>query len=264
MEWIGSSEIWVGLLSLTVLEVVLGIDNIVFISILAGKLPREQQPKAERLGLVIAMLTRIVLLMGIGIILKLTQPLFANPFASLVPHQHTGISVKDLVLMAGGLFLIAKSTHEIHLKLEGEEGEASSRTPAKWSAIVVQMFVLNVVFSIDSVVTAIGMSDVLGVMIAAVVLSSIFMMAFARPVSGFVERHPTIKMLALAFLILIGVNLIGEGFGADIPKGYTYFAMAFSIVVEMLNIKMRAKRAVEPVHLRHAYANDTDPQPPLN
>src|SRR5687767_9055476 len=174
MEWLTSSDVWVGLLTLTILEIVLGIDNIVFISILAGKLPREQQPKAERLGLVIAMATRIVLLMGIGVILKLTAPIFANPFAAFAHHEHTGISVKDMVLMAGGLFLIAKSTHEIHIKLEGEEGEASARTPAKWSAVIVQMFILNVVFSIDSVVTAIGMSDVLGVMIAAVVLSSLF------------------------------------------------------------------------------------------
>jgi predicted tellurium resistance membrane protein TerC len=254
MDWIGNAQIWIGLLTLTVLEIVLGIDNIIFISILAGKLPPSQQPQARRLGLGIAMITRIVLLLGIGVILSLTEPLFTNPFASLMGQtEHTGISVKDLVLIAGGLFLIAKSTHEIHTKLEGEEGEMSARTPSKWGAVIMQLFILNVVFSIDSVVTAIGMSEFLGVMIGAVVLSSLFMLAFASIVSGFVERHPTIKMLALAFLILIGVNLIGDGFGVHIPKGYTYFAMAFSVAVEMLNIKLRSKRHVEPVHLRHPY-----------
>jgi predicted tellurium resistance membrane protein TerC len=259
MDWIADPQIWIGLVTLTILEIVLGIDNIIFISILAGKLPAEQQPKARQLGLVIAMVTRIVLLMGIGVILRLTQPLFANPVAALMGHaDDTGISVKDLVLIAGGLFLLAKSTHEIHAKLEGEEGEVTNRTAAKWGAVITQLFILNLVFSIDSVVTAIGMSDILGVMIGAVIISSLFMLAFAGVVSAYVERHPTIKMLALAFLILIGVNLIGDGFGVHIPKGYTYFAMAFSVIVEMLNIKMRSKKLVEPVHLRHAYANDEE------
>lgn len=254
MEWIGDPKIWIGLLTLTVLEIVLGIDNIVFISILSGKLPKEQQGKARQIGMVIAMISRIILLLGIGVILRLTEPLFPNPLAPFMGHtDHAGISVKDLVLIVGGLFLIAKSTHEIHANLEGPEHDVTNKTAAKWGAVITQLFIVNLVFSIDSVVTAIGMTDVLGVMIAAVVVSSLFMLAFARPVSAFVEKHPTVKMLALAFLILIGVNLIGDGFGVHIPKGYTYFAMAFSIIVEMLNIKARAKKDVEPVHLRHPY-----------
>ncbi|MFY9234585.1 MAG: TerC family protein [Fimbriimonadaceae bacterium] len=254
MDWISNPTVWIGLLTLTLLEIVLGIDNIVFISILAGKLPPDSQQRARNMGLLIAMVTRVILLFGIGIILRLTQPLFANPIAGMTGSDHTGISVKDLTLIVGGLFLIAKSTQEIHAKLEGEEGEASSQTAPTWRAVITQMFILNVVFSIDSVVTAIGMSDLIGVMVAAVVLSSLFMLAFARIVSGFVEKHPTVKMLALAFLILIGVNLIGEGFGVKIPKGYTYFAMAFSVAVEMLNLRMRARKEVEPVHLRKPYS----------
>lgn len=258
MDWINSPDVWIGLATLTLLEIVLGIDNIVFISILAAKLPPEDQAKARRAGLVIAMITRVILLLGIGVILSLEKPLFANPIAAITGGKDEGISVKDLVLVAGGLFLIAKATHEIHTKLEGVEGEASKKTAAKWGAVILQLFILNVVFSIDSVVTAIGMSDLLGVMIAAVLLSSVFMMLFARPVSSFVEAHPTVKMLALAFLILIGVNLLAEGFGVEIPKGYTYFAMAFSLGVEMLNMRIR-RAAMPPIHLRQAYSDDMGP-----
>lgn len=238
--------VWIGFLTLTVLEIVLGIDNIVFIAILAGKLPAKDQPRARKIGLAISMVTRVVMLLCIGIILRLTAPLFMVPF--LATPEAREISAKDLVLIIGGLFLMGKATHEIHHKLEGQDDEVSVKGPPAMGAILVQMFILNVVFSIDSVVTAIGMSDKVAVMVAAVVASSLFMVWFANPVANFVEKHPTIKMLALAFLVLIGVNLLADGFGQHIPKGYTYFAMAFSVLVEMLNLKMRHQKG-KPVHL---------------
>lgn len=251
MELLSSPQVWISLLTLTILEIVLGIDNIVFISILAGKLPSGEQSRARRLGLIIAMITRVLLLMMIGLILKMDQPLFTLPF---LDPEHGGLSVKELVLLGGGLFLIGKATHEIHSKLEGEEGELSSKVTPAFTAVMLQMFVLNIVFSIDSVVTAIGMAQFVEVMIAAVVISSLFMLWFAGPVSRFVEAHPTVKMLALSFLILIGVNLVADGFGFHIPKGYTYFAMAFSFLVELLNLKLRKSK---PVHLHQRVVADS-------
>ena len=244
MEWISDPQAWVGFATLTVLEIVLGIDNIIFISILAGKLPRDQQAKARYIGLGLAMLMRIALLFSLSWIVRLTQPLFT------VLGQD--ISGRDLVLLIGGLFLIGKATREIHERLEGEEGGASARVAPSLRGVLIQIMLLDIVFSLDSVITAVGMVDQLGVMVAAVVTAVAFMMLFARPVSEFVERHPTVKILALSFLILIGVSLVAEGFDQHIRKGYIYFAMAFSVVVEMLNLRAGRKRP-EPVHLRHRY-----------
>ena len=242
MEWITSPEAWIALLTLTVLEIVLGIDNVVFISILAGKLPPDQQAKARRLGLGLAMIMRIALLFSITLIIKLTAPLF-----TVLGEE---ISGRDLVLIVGGLFLLAKSTHEIHERLEGEEGEASVRVRPSLNSVLVQIMLLDIVFSLDSVITAVGMADDLGVMVAAVVIAVVFMMVFAGPVSNFVDRHPTVKMLALSFLLLIGVALIADGLNQHIPKGYIYFAMAFSVGVEMLNLRMK-KVDSKAVKLRH-------------
>jgi predicted tellurium resistance membrane protein TerC len=245
MDWITDPQAWVGFATLTVLEIVLGIDNIIFISILASKLPREQQSKARFIGLGLAMLMRIALLFSLTWIVRLTAPLFA------VLGQE--ISGRDLVLLIGGLFLIGKATREIHERLEGEEGEASARVAPSLRSVLIQIMLLDIVFSLDSVITAVGMVDQLGVMVAAVVTAVAFMMLFARPVSEFVERHPTLKILALSFLILIGVSLVAESFDQHIRKGYIYFAMAFSVVVEMLNLRVRGKKP-EPVHLRQPYS----------
>ena len=242
MDWLTSPEAWIALLTLTVLEIVLGIDNVVFISILAGKLPQEQQARARRLGLGLAMLMRIALLFSITLIIKLTAPLF-----TVLGEE---ISGRDLVLIVGGLFLLTKSTREIHERLEGEEGEASVKVRPSLGSVLVQIMFLDIVFSLDSVITAVGMAEDLGVMIAAVVIAVGFMMVFATPVSDFVERHPTVKMLALSFLLLIGVALIADGLNQHIPKGYIYFAMAFSVGVEMLNLRMRRVQT-EAVKLRH-------------
>jgi predicted tellurium resistance membrane protein TerC len=247
MEWISDPQAWIGFATLTVLEIVLGIDNVIFISILASKLPRDQQSKARYIGLGLAMLMRIALLFSLSWIVRLTEPLF-----SVLGQE---ISGRDLVLLIGGLFLIGKATREIHERLEGEEGEASARVAPSLRSVLIQIMILDIVFSLDSVITAVGMVDQLGVMIAAVVTAVAFMMVFARPVSDFVERHPTVKMLALSFLILIGVSLVAESFDQHIPKGYIYFAMAFSVMVEMLNL--RAKKKAEPVHLRHPYGEVT-------
>jgi predicted tellurium resistance membrane protein TerC len=238
-DWLADPNAWLGLLTLTALEVVLGIDNIVFISILSSKLPVSQQPRARRLGLGAAMLTRILLLFSISWVISLSRPLF-ELFA-------LAISGRDLVLFGGGLFLIAKATYEIHDKLEGAERVARA-VGASFAGVIVQIMLLDVVFSLDSVITAVGMVDDLAVMVLAVVVAVAFMMWFAEPVSSFVHRHPTIKMLALAFLLLIGVMLVAEGLHQHIPKGYIYFAMAFSLGVEMLNLRLRAGAA--PVHLR--------------
>ncbi|HEV8305206.1 MAG TPA: TerC family protein [Gemmatimonadales bacterium] len=234
MTWITSPEIWIGLLTLTVLEIVLGIDNIVFLSILAGKLPAAQQPRARRLGLALAMVMRIALLASLAWVIRLTTPLL-----SVLGH---GISGRDLILLAGGLFLIGKSTREIHDKLEGEErgGTGRARPPATFASVVGQMVLLDIVFSLDSVITAVGMARRLGVMVAAVVIAVGVMMVSATAISDFVHRHPTIKMLALSFLLLIGVSLIADGLGQHFPKGYIYFAMAFSVFVEILNLRLRA------------------------
>ena len=231
MEWLGNPEIWIALITLTALEIVLGIDNIIFISILAGKLPPGQQDTARKVGLALAMITRILLLFSISLIVRLTQPLF-----ELVGREFSG---RDLILILGGLFLIGKSTHEIHGNLEGEEEHGTGRAAASFTGVIVQILLLDIVFSLDSVITAVGMVDQIGVMIAAVVIAIAFMMFAAGAVSGFVKRHPTVKMLALSFLLLIGVMLLAEGFGRHIPKGYIYFAMAFSVFVEMLNLKIR-------------------------
>jgi len=245
MDWLTDPQAWVALATLTALEIVLGIDNVVFISILAGKLPKQDQGKARKLGLMMAMLMRIALLFSLSWIIRLTAPL-----VTVVGQE---ISGRDLVLIFGGLFLLGKSTHEIHGRLEGDEGEASVRVRPSLRSVLIQIVLLDIVFSLDSVITAVGMADDLGVMVTAVVIAVGFMMLFAGPISGFVEEHPTIKMLALSFLLLIGVTLIAEGFDQHIPKGYIYFAMAFSLGVEMLNLKMRKSRT-EHVHLRHSYS----------
>jgi len=241
LDWVADPQGWIALATLTVLELVLGIDNIVFISILVGKLPAHQQARAYRIGLGLAMVMRILLLVSLSWIMGLTEPLFTLP---LMGRAVTG---RDLVLIVGGLFLVAKSTHEIHQKLEGEAGQVSTRTAASFGAVIVQILLLDIVFSLDSVITAVGMVEEIAIMVAAVVVAVGFMLVFAGPISGFVERHPTVKMLALSFLLLIGFALVAEGFGQHIPKGYIYFAMAFSLGVEMLNLRLR--RRTEPVQL---------------
>jgi predicted tellurium resistance membrane protein TerC len=247
LEWITQPESLIALLTLTVLEIVLGIDNIIFISILSGKLPKEQQSKARLTGLALAMITRILLLFSIVWIMKLTLPLFT------VLGQE--ISGRDLILIGGGLFLIAKSTFEIHDKLEGEEGHRSAKIAKSFASVITQIILLDIVFSLDSVITAVGMANNLMIMILAVVIAVGVMMVSAKGISDFVEKHPTVKMLALAFLLLIGVSLIAEGLEQHIPKGYIYFAMAFSVFVEMLNLKMKSKK-VKPVELRNRFAEE--------
>ncbi len=242
-DWIADPNAWIALATLTALEIVLGIDNIIFISILVGRLPMEQRNLARRLGLGLAMGTRILLLLSLAWIMRLRTPLF-----TLVQE----ISGRDLILIGGGLFLLWKSVHEIHGSLEGgeEEREAGSGS-AGFAGVLVQIAIIDIVFSLDSVITAVGLADQVAVMVLAIVISVAVMMFAARPIGEFVDRHPTIKMLALSFLVLVGVTLIAEGFDTHVPKGYIYFAMAFSIAVEMLNIRLRARRkAVEPVHLR--------------
>ena len=243
MEWLADPQIWIAFVTLFALEVVLGIDNIIFISILAGKLPPAEQPRARTLGLGLAMGTRILLLISIAWMAKLTKP-----FLEVAGFALSG---RDLILLFGGLFLLAKSTFEIHDKLEGEEGHRSARVRASFGAVLVQIALLDIVFSLDSVITAVGMVSQVGVMIAAVVAAVVVMMLFAGPVSGFVEHHPTIKILALSFLILIGTSLVAEGLHFHFPKGYIYFAMAFSVGVEMLNLRLRARGAeVVKLHQR--------------
>ena len=233
MEWLNDPDAWIGLVTLTVLELVLGIDNIVFISILSGKLPAHEQKKARLVGLSMAMLMRILLLLSITWIMGLTRPLF-----TIAGFEVTG---RAMILIGGGLFLLVKSTHEIHDQME-EDVHRQAPVVASFFAVLVQISLLDIVFSLDSVITAVGMVDEILIMIIAVVLSIVVMMVFAGPVSGFVQRHPTIKMLALSFLLLIGMNLVAEGVGFHIPKGYTYFAMAFALFVEMLNFKMRSRK----------------------
>ena len=231
MNWLTDPETWVALVTLTSLEVVLGIDNIIFISILAGKLPPEQQARARTTGLAVAMLSRIALLFSLASVMRLTTPWF-----SVLGRD---ISGRDLILIGGGLFLLAKSTHEIHEKVEGHGEGTINRAPASFAGVIVQILLLDVVFSLDSVITAIGMADEIAIMVAAVMIAVGFMMVFAGAVGHFVHRHPTVKMLALSFLLMIGLSLVAEGFGQHIPKGYIYFAMAFSVFVEMLNLKVR-------------------------
>jgi predicted tellurium resistance membrane protein TerC len=250
MEWLTDPQVWIQLVTLTALEIVLGIDNVIFISILAGKLPHQQQNKARLIGLTLAMLTRIALLFSIVWLTKLTVPWF-----TVVNNE---ISGRDLIFIIGGLFLLAKSTYEIHEKLEGAEGKSSRQIgAASFAGIIIQIILLDIVFSLDSVITAVGMANLLGIMVAAVVIAVGFMLLFAGLISNFVERHPTLKMLALSFLLLIGITLIADGLGQHIAKGYIYFAMAFSVFVEMLNLRIR-KHVVAPVKLRQSYVEVGD------
>lgn len=251
MEWITSPEAWVALASLTVLEIVLGIDNIVFISILSSRLPEHQQSRARLLGLAIAMFTRIALLFSISLLAQLTTPLF-----SIFGREITG---RDLVFLLGGIFLLFKATQEIHERLEGPHTDAKPKRVASFAGVITQIVLLDIVFSVDSVITAVGMSDHLPVMIIAVVVAVVVMMFAANPIAEFVEKHPTVKMLALAFLILIGTSLVAEAFGQHIPKGYIYFAMGFSILVEVLN--MRARRVRQPVDLYRRVPRGADDTP---
>ncbi|HET7710387.1 MAG TPA: TerC family protein [Thermoanaerobaculia bacterium] len=248
MDWLTNPEAWIALLTLTVLEVVLGIDNIVFISILSGKLPPAQQKRAQTVGLMLAMFMRVALLLSIAWIVRLTNPLF-----TIVGQE---ISGRDLILMVGGLFLIAKSTHEIHEKLEGEEGGKSTRVAPSFTAVIVQILALDLIFSLDSVITAVGMAKDVGVMITAVVIAVAIMLVAASSISRFVNKHPTVKMLALSFLLLIGTALVAEGLEFHIPKGYIYFAMAFSVFVELLNIRFR--RVAAPVKLHGPYTEEDE------
>ena len=234
MDWITNPEIWIALVTLTTLEIVLGIDNIVFISILAGKLPQAQQPRARRLGLTVALVTRILLLFSIVWVIRLTAPLF-----EIFGEE---ISGRDLVLIAGGLFLLAKATVEIHTSTEGDGHGSDTKTRASFLAVIVQIGLLDIVFSLDSVITAVGMTTYLGVMVAAVIIAIGVMLLAAGPIADFVHRHPTVKMLALSFLLLIGVTLIGDALEFHIPKGYVYFAMGFSVFVEALNLRASKAR----------------------
>jgi predicted tellurium resistance membrane protein TerC len=242
MEWMSNPEIWIALVTLTLLEIVLGIDNVIFISILSSKLPHSQRRRARRIGLALAMLMRIALLLSLAWLARLTTPLFA-----VFEHD---ISGRDLILLLGGLFLLAKATYEIHDKLEGEEGHASAGIGATFVSVITQILLLDIVFSLDSVITAIGMAQQVGVMIAAVMIAVIVMLVASEAIGRFVETHPTLKILALSFLLLIGMSLVAEGLGQHIPKGYIYFAMGFSVFVEAINLRIRHR---QPVELRHPY-----------
>jgi len=245
MEWLTDPQSWIAFFTLVALELVLGVDNVIFISILASKLPPDQQSKARRTGLGLAVISRILLLFSLSWIIGLTEPLF-----QIFGFELSG---RDLILLFGGLFLVGKATYEIHQRLEGEEGHASAQVKASFSSVIFQVLLLDVVFSLDSVITAVGMVDELAIMIAAVVIAAIVMIISADPIGNFVERHPTIKMLALSFLLLIGFTLIVEGLHQHIPKGYVYFAMGFAVFVEMLNLRLRGRRT-EPVKLHQPYA----------
>lgn len=248
MDWLTDPQIWIAFITLVSLELVLGVDNVIFISILAGKLPRHEQARARSIGLALAVISRILLLFSLSWVIGLTEPLF-----QVLTLE---ISGRDIILLLGGLFLLAKATHEIHQKLEGTEGHASAGVKASFSSVIVQILLLDVVFSLDSVITAVGMVDQLAIMIAAVVIAAVLMILSAGPISAFVDRHPTIKMLALSFLLLIGFTLIVEGFHQHIPKGYIYFAMGFSVLVEMLNLRLR--KVTAPVKLHEPYAPETE------
>lgn len=248
MEWIADPQIWIAFLTLAVLELVLGIDNVIFISILSGKLPEKDQKRARLIGLSLALIMRVILLFSLTWVMGLVEPLFT------VLGQT--VSGRDLILLVGGLFLIFKSTHEIHGSLEGSEGESSRKTYAGFTGVIIQIMLLDIVFSLDSVITAIGMVSNVWIMIAAVVVSIIAMMLFAGSIGAFVQRHPTVKMLALAFLLLIGVTLIAEGMHQHISKGYIYFAMAFSVFVEVLNIRLRKK--AKPVILHNQFTDEDE------
>ncbi|MGH7719811.1 MAG: TerC family protein [Gemmatimonadaceae bacterium] len=242
MDWFADPAAWAGLLTLTALEIVLGIDNIIFISILAGRLPREQQPRARKLGLMGAFVSRLLLLLSIAWVVRLTSPLFTLFGAD--------VSGRDLILIVGGLFLIGKATYEIHHKLEGaDETETGAKAAHSMALVVGQIMLIDIVFSLDSVITAVGMVDEISIMVAANVVALGIMLLAVNPINAFVDRHPTVKMLALSFLVLIGTNLVAEGFGVHVPKGYTYFAMGFSVLVELLNLRLR-RTTSRPVKLR--------------
>ncbi len=257
IELLSNPETWISLLTLTALEIVLGIDNIVFISILAGKLPQEQQKKARQVGLALAMITRVLLLLSLSWIMRLTTPLFnAGDWFGITNEgwlEKMAISGRDIILIIGGLFLIYKSTSEIHNKLEGEENHDDKKKAYSFTGVIIQILILDLVFSLDSVITAVGMADHIEIMITAVIIAVAVMMVSAGSISGFVNKHPTVKMLALSFLLLIGVSLLAEGFEQHIPKGYIYFAMAFSVLVEFLNLRMKKKST--PVSLRETPQN---------
>ncbi len=244
MEWITSPESWIALLTLTALEIVLGIDNIIFISIIAGKLPEDQQKTGRQVGLLMAMITRILLLFSIAWLTRLTSPLF-----SVFSYD---ISGRDLILIIGGLFLLGKSTFEIHERLEGEEGHASQKVAASLAGVIFQIMLLDIVFSLDSVITAVGMVNEIVIMVSAVVIAVGIMLFASSPISDFVNDRPTLKILALSFLLLIGFSLVADGLGLHIPKGYIYFAMGFSVFVEVINLQVRAKTT--PVQLRKPYS----------
>jgi predicted tellurium resistance membrane protein TerC len=245
VEWISSPDAWVGLLTLVVMEIVLGVDNVVFISILAAKLPAEQQVKARQVGLGLALVMRIGMLLMISWIAQLTTPIF-----NIMGQD---ISGRDIILIVGGLFLIGKATHEIHERLEGDSGHASQKVPPSFRAVIIQILLLDIVFSLDSVITAIGMVDQITIMILAVIIAVGVMLVSAGAISGFVNKHPTVKMLALSFLLLIGLMLLAEGFDQHIPKGYIYFAIAFSVFVEALNLRSKGKKSQPPVELHQPY-----------
>jgi predicted tellurium resistance membrane protein TerC len=247
MEWIANPESWIALVTLVALELVLGVDNVIFISILAGKLPPADQPRARTTGIMLAVITRILLLLSLSWIIGLEEPIIHD-----IPVLNVDISGRDLVLLAGGVFLLWKSTREIHDKLEGEQGHASAKVTASFAGVIIQIMLLDIVFSLDSVITAVGMANEIAIMIIAVIAAAGVMIFTAGPIAAFVEKHPTVKMLALAFLLLIGFTLVVEGLHQHIPKGYIYFAMAFSVLVELLNLRVRAKSA--PVNLREPYA----------
>ena len=254
MDWITQPEIWIAFLTLVALELVLGVDNVIFISILAGKLPQNEQQRARTTGIALAVVTRLLLLISLRWIIGLEETLFSI--------GDFGVTGRDLILLGGGLFLIAKSTHEIHQKLEGVEGESSARVRASFWNVIIQIMLLDIVFSLDSVITAVGMVDELWIMIAAVIIAAIVMIFTSTPLGNFVERHPTIKMLALSFLLMIGFTLIVEGFHQHIPKGYIYFAMGFSVLVEILNLRLR-RAAETPVNLRDAYIKAAEAGVPI-
>ncbi|MDO8755751.1 MAG: TerC family protein [Anaerolineales bacterium] len=245
-SWIAQPESWIALVTLIALELVLGVDNIIFISILAGKLPSQEQPRARTTGIMLAVITRILLLLSLSWVISLEDALFTLPYFEI------GISGKDIILLVGGIFLLWKSTREIHDKLEGKEGHASAKVAATFLSVITQIMLLDVVFSLDSVITAVGMVDELAIMVVAVIMAAGVMIFIAAPIGEFVEKHPTIKILALSFLLLIGFTLVVEGLHQHIPKGYVYFAMGFSVMVEMINLRVRDSH-VKPVNLRDAY-----------